>query len=54
MKSKWMVRQDLRFDATLGSYQHNVVALIGCHSGEGESRHQVAAGAAAGDEDLHE
>jgi len=49
MKWEWMARQDLRFDPALCSYQHNVVALIGCHAGEGERGHKVAAGAAAGD-----
>ena len=53
MKSKRMVREDLGFDAALGSYQHNFVALIGCHSSEGKGGHEVATGAAAGDEELH-
>jgi len=48
-----MVREDLGFDAALGSYEHHFVALIGCHSSEGKSGHEVATGAAAGDENLH-
>ena len=49
MKSEWMARQDLRFNASLGSHQYNFVSLIGSDLSQGERRHQVAAGAAAGD-----
>ncbi len=48
MKSKWMVREDLRFDATLGSHQDNVVSLSSRDVRERERGHEVAAGAAAG------
>jgi len=48
-----MVREDLRFDATLGSHQDNVVSLSSRDVRERERGHEVAAGAAAGDEKPH-
>jgi len=46
------VRKDLRFDAALGAHQHNVVSLIGSDPCEDERGHEVAARAAARDQDL--
>src|ERR1041385_7117676 len=53
MKSKRMVWKDLRFDAALSTYQYDVVSLLSGNAPQCEGRHQVAARAAAGDENFH-
>jgi hypothetical protein len=47
MKSKWTLREDLRFDATGCAHQNNFVSLISGDAREGERGHEVAAGAPA-------
>ena len=48
-----MLREDLSFDPTGCAHQHNFVSLIGCHSRQGKSRHQVTTRASACYYDFH-
>ncbi len=49
-----MVREDLRFDATLRTDENDVVPEISSDARERKRGHEVSAGTAAGDEELHE
>jgi hypothetical protein len=52
MKPKGMSRQDSRFDAALGPDEDDVVPEIGGDAGERKGGHEMAASAAACDEEL--
>src|SRR5258705_4767061 len=54
MKPKGMSRQDSRFDAALGADEDDVVTEIGDDAGERKGGHEMAASAAACDEEPHE
>ena len=52
MKRKGVPGENLRFDAAGRSDQYDIVSLIGSDAREGERGHQMAPGAAAGDQNL--
>ena len=53
MKPERMTREDLRFNASLGADERDIVSGFGRDLRQYQGRHEVATGAAAGDEKLH-
>ena len=53
MKMEWIAREHLRFDAALGTDERDIVSGFGRDLRQYQGRHEVATGAAAGDEKLH-
>jgi len=49
MKSERMARQDLRFDASLGADENDLMTCIRRYTRQRQRGHEMAAGAAAGD-----
>jgi len=54
MKSEWMARQDLRFDASLGADERDLVSGFGRDLRQYQGRHEVPSSTSARNQDLHE